>query len=232
MRQIARRTTSNVPTSLGRRGFMTTASATLLSAAAPRLAAAARPSGNLLSFNALRNGSPIGSHQVSFAQQGEQMIVTISVDYLVKFGFIPVFRYSLRGTETWRGDTLISAECKTNANGTPHFMTATRDGDSMLVEGSKSGRYRAPVGSITASHWNPRELDAPMINPEHGELLNFTVTKGPGEQIPLPGGRSVEARRYSLAGPESMDLWYDKAGVWSGLQAVAKDGSTISYIRS
>ena len=197
----------------------------------PVATAAPIPAGARLAFRAERNGTPIGTHVLDFSRAGDTMIVTIAIDYVVKFGPIPVFRYKLRATETWRGDTLASITAETNNDGEADFLRATRQGDALDVEGSKSGKYRAPAGAIAATHWNPRQLDGPMINPQTGELMRYTISAGAIEPVTMADGSTRPARRHSLAGPNPLDLWYDASGEWSSLRATAKDGSIIAYFR-
>jgi hypothetical protein len=194
-------------------------------------ARAAVPQGGQLAFRAERNGSAIGSHSLRFVRQGDTLNVDIAVDYLVKFGPIPLFRYKLRAREIWRGDVLVEITSETNNDGDADFLRATRQGDALAVEGSKSGRYVAPAGAIAATHWNRRQLDAPMINPQTGVLMRYAVTPGALEPIAFADGSTRTARRYGLAGIDPLELWYDEAGEWSALRALAKDGSEIRYIR-
>ncbi len=195
------------------------------------LGGAGVPPGGQLAFRALRNGSEIGRHVLTFTGQADALQVSIAVDYVVKFGPIPVYRYKLRGQERWRGDVLEESSAETDDDGTAAFMRARREGETMAVEGSKSGRYFAPPGAIAATHWNRRELDAPMINPQDGELMRFTVAPGAIEAVKRADDSAIQARRYALTGHTTMDLWYDEAGQWSALRAVVRDGSIISYLR-
>ena len=84
------------------------------------------PAAGHLAFRAERNGSAIGNHTLTFARQGEMLSVDIAVDYLVKFGPIPVFRYKLRARETWHGDVLAEIVATTNDDGQVDFMRASR----------------------------------------------------------------------------------------------------------
>jgi hypothetical protein len=54
-------------------------------------------------------------------------------------------------------------------------MSADRDGDALIMQGSKTRRVPAPQGSLLATHWNITQLDGPMINPQDGSLLRFSV---------------------------------------------------------
>jgi hypothetical protein len=110
-------------------------------------------------------------------------------------------------------------------------MSATEAGGRLMVDGSKSGRYLAPLGAIAATHRNRREVEAPMINPQNGELLSFAVAPGGNEMVMLASGAVVRAQRFALTGPSVLDLWYEPDGTWAALRAVARDGSVITYQR-
>ena len=196
---------------------------------ATRSACAAEPTGipadGAIDFQVFRNDSEIGSHRVRFTRDGDRLTVQTEADFKVGFGFIVVFRYTYRATETWQNGVLQTLSAKTDNNGTKGTCDSHRDGDSMVVDGSVSGHYIAPPGAIAATHWNKAELAAPMINPENGELMWFS-TRDAGRET-LAGG--VTAEHFGLTGYATMDLWYDDAGLWRHLKAVAKDGSIIDY---
>jgi hypothetical protein len=185
------------------------------------------PNGQLL-FNVFRNDSQIGTHRVTFQTAGSALTVRIAVDFKVGLGPIALFRYTMDTTEQWQGGRLVSATSTVDNDGKPESMSAKLQGDALAVQGSKSGDYVAPPGAILATHWNRAELKGPMINPENGELMHFTIVDKGSDQIKV-GESSIAATHYALTGPATIDLWYDKASVWSGLRAVATDNSTIDY---
>jgi hypothetical protein len=186
------------------------------------------PSSGHLDFDAYRKDSKIGTHRLTFQTEGDAMTVTIAVDFEVSLGPIPLFRYRLRTTEQWQGGRLVAATSQADNDGKQEHMTAKLQGASLAVQGSKSGHYIAPPGAILGTHWNRQELKGPMINPENGELMHFTVADKGTEQIQA-AGKTISATHYALTGFATIDLWYDSQSVWSALRAVAKDGSIIDY---
>jgi len=218
----------------GRRGILRAAGGLALGLAAPSIARAAGPlpagvpQTMRLTFDAFRKGGRIGTHRLQFDVAGAALTVRISVDFSVGLGPVTLFRYTMRTMEQWENGRLVSVMSKADNDGTQAWMQAKADGDTLVVDGSRSGRYRAPPGAIAATHWNPAELRAPSINPENGELMRFAVADRGTETI-AAGGASIPARWYELTGPATLDLWYDAHSVWSALRAVARDGSVIEY---
>lgn len=209
---------------LTRRFFL--AATPVLAVASP--AGASVPDDRALRFRVFRKGSEIGTHQVSFVRDGGDLHVAIAVDFAVGLGPIVFYRYTLRGTETWRGGVLMEASSDTTDGGKKAWLRAARQNGRMVVEGSKTARYVAPEASIVSSHWNRAELAAPMINLQNGELLDFTVQPRGPERIEARG-RIIPADHFALTGPATINLWYDEANIWRALKGLAEDGSLIAY---
>jgi hypothetical protein len=178
-----------------------------------------------LSFVALRDGSEMGMHTVSFDQDADRLLVRSAADFAVRLGPIVLYRYTYRATETWQGGTLQAISAHTDDNGTAEFVYARRTGDQLIVTGSKTGRYAAPPGALAATHWNEAELGKPMINPQNGELMQFAQRDLGSDRL----ASGTIARHFALSGYASLDLWYDDARVWRALRAIASDGSVIDY---
>lgn len=224
----------------GRRGLLAAAGG-LLAAALPRPARAGLPvpaDGEIL-FDILRGGARIGHHRVSFAApdggRDGGLAVTSQVEIVIRFGPIPVYRYTHHVVEHWRreaqGGRLLAATAQTDDDGTRHFMRARATPGGLAVQGDEGGHYTAPPGTLIATHWNRAELDGPMVNPQGGKLLSPSVQVAAPAPVPLARGATVEARRYRLTGDARLDLWYDMHNEWAATRFVAKDDSVVLYRR-
>lgn len=199
--------------------------------ACPGLARAALPvpPGNALAFRIMRKGDRIGTHALTFSQSGETLNIDVKVEIVVKIGPIPVFRYNHDNKEVWTGTSLQGFESKTNDDGKPAFGRMQRSGAGFQVEGSKGGLYTAPPNTLVATHWNKAELEAPMVNPQNGELLKLTTVPKGEELVALASGAKVKASRFALEGDQPLELWYDENGVWTALLFKGQDGTPIAY---
>ncbi len=208
---------------------------TLLTAAAaipsPAVAAMPIPPGNALNCRAVRNGTDIGVATYRFETEGDRLIVNLAIDIVIKFGPIPVFRYTHRSTETWYGDLLYGVDSKTDDDGTPKFMTARRGPDGIQVTGSLTEPYTAPFDAIDTTYWDPRTVTAPLINTEDGRLLKIKVSSAGMTKVKLANGSYIPAHQYNMRGELNLEFWYDSNNILAGLQLPAKDGSTVIYER-
>jgi len=205
--------------------------AAVVTGAAAAAAALPVPSGDSLAFRMVRHGSEIGTHSLTFAQDGEMLTVRIVVDALVTFATIPIARYSHRGVETWRGTTLVALTGDTDKNGTRNWVRAQRTDDGLVVLGSQSKRYISPESAIPTSYWDKRMLDGPMISLEDGVLLSPKVADLRMESVRLASGQMIAADHYSLSGAFAVDLWYDEQRTWAGMAMTVVDGSEVHYER-
>lgn len=187
----------------------------------PLPARAALPADGRLAFQVIRNGDVIGSHVLAFARQGEGLTVTITVRIAVKFGPITVFRYEMDGRERWQGDGFVSIETETNDDGDKFHLRARRGEGGVRIEG-KGTAHAMPAEALPLTHWNMRQMSAPLFNPQDGKAMELTVT---------PGTAEAGQKRFLLRGEAEIDDVYAADGSWFALSSKAKDGSTITYRR-
>ena len=123
----------------------------------------------------------------------------------------------------------MSLESRTNDNGKPFHIIASRGPAGLSVQADGAARYVAPANALPATHWNQRQLSGPWINTQTGQLMRPRVVPGGVEKIVAAGGALLEARRYELTGDAQLSMWYDKVG-WAGL-SFNKGGTLIRYER-
>ena len=189
------------------------------------------PRTGALRFRLLRERSAIGTHTLLFHPAPGGFAIAIAVEIAVRFGPLVLYRYRLRGSETWRGGRCMAAASRTDDDGTAETMRATRDPAGLWVEGTGTPRSLAPADALVASHWNQQELRGPWINLQNGKLLHPRVAPLGADPALTAGGTRVPADCFAVTGPARMRLWYTPAQVWTGLLFDAKDGSQVRYER-
>jgi hypothetical protein len=214
---------------IGRRGLIAAGAGIIASPSAN--AALPVPRSGVLSYRLMRHGDPIGTHVITFHNDGGVLRVDIAVDVLVKLGPIPFVRYTHRAQEAWRGDQLVGAVGRTDKNGKQLQMGAEWRNDGLAVQGSGTSPYIAPPNAFTTTYWNHRMLFGPMIGTQDGGLVRPKVTQLPTDPILLASGDKIPVTAYKLSGDLNLELWYDSSNTWAGMRFTADDGSLISYER-
>lgn len=188
------------------------------------------PPGERIVFDVLRNGSPIGTHTLSFRREGDVTQVDVAIDLALRILGITVYRYTHRNTERWQGDRLLSLASTTDRNGTPFQVRARRNGSAIEVESSEAGKYSAPPDLVTTSYWHPGFIRSRKLDTQGGKMLEVKIADR-GEETIKALGADVIARRWTIEGDLKLDIWYDRTGAWSKLRFAGEDGSTIEYVR-
>ena len=212
---------------IGRRFLLAGLAAVPLKAAR---AALPIPDGDRLQFHVIRKGDTIGEQTLQFTRDGNALSVDVHCDIVVGVGPIAFFRYKHHATVHWQAEQVVSVDAQTNDDGTPRQMTARREANGLVVEGSRAPRYVAPPRSLPGTHWNRAMLDAPFINTEDGRLMSPKVTLMGMEKVEVTGG-TIDAQHYRLRGDADLDTYYDLKPNWVGLRFIARDGSEIRYVR-
>jgi hypothetical protein len=188
------------------------------------------PSGSL-AFRLIRHGSDIGAHTIRFEQRDSTLTVHIDVDVLVKFGPIPLVRYTHHAVEVWHDQVLTQLEASTDKNGTKLAMAGRRTEAGLSVTGSGTAPYVAPEDALPTTYWNQRLLRSPMIGTQDGMLVHPVVRDLGPCPVPIVSGGEIQTTRYGLRGDLDLDLFYDQARTWAGMEFSVADGSVIHYAR-
>lgn len=189
--------------------------------AAPPASAAPAP----LNFRLIRNGTAVGTHQVTFRDlPGGGLEARSLVRVEVKLIGITVYRYSHETVENWRGDRLVSLGSRLDRNGTPGFCEARAEGGQILLRGT-AGEARLPAEAAPLTWWRRATLTdgGPLFDPRMGQAVAPQLTR-----TALPGG----GVRVVLVGGEGADIAYDAAGTWVGFATTGEDGSAVRYERA
>ena len=189
------------------------------------------PPGKRLGFDVVRDKSKIGTHVLTFDQDGDTLTVNVAVELKVGVGPIALFRYTHKAVEVWKSGILFALDTETNDDGKPNKVTGRRTETGFMVEGTKAILYGAPDDAIPATHWNRNQLNGPWINTQDGRLLHPVITPVGNESIPTADGGMIMADHFSLTGDAMLETWYDAAPSWAGLSFKAGDGSSIVYQR-
>jgi hypothetical protein len=182
-----------------------------------------------IAFDVYRNGQKIGAHTVNIEGDEADLRVRTTVELLVKFGPIPVFRYAFQSQETWRDRKFSVLESHTDTNGRSDQIHAVAGASGVTIQTTRGQTHTAPADALPLSHWNPHALRNPLFNPQTGAMLKERLARQDGEALRLPDGRSIQTTKITLVGDTEIIDWYDEAGAWVALRGRLKDGSYLDY---
>jgi len=198
--------------------------------AVPTPLLAAPPANRRLVFSAARNGVRIGEHRMTFSGDAASPTISTEVEIAIKIGSVTVYNYRHTAREVWEDGRFESLETVTDATAGDRKVSARRTADGVLI---RTGRREvlAPAGTAPLTHWNSKVLTGRLFNPQEGSLARITASPKGLRPVTLPDGRSLEVQVWSLRGEAEIDNWYDRNGVWTGLNGRLVDGSRIECRR-
>ncbi len=178
-----------------------------------------------IGFRLIRNGTAVGTHQVTFRDlEGGVLEARSLVQVAVTLVGITVYRYRHETVESWRGERLVALTSRMDRNGTAGFCEARAEGGQLLLRGT-AGEARLPATAAPLTWWRRATLavDGPLFDPRQGMVVAPQLTRSA-----LPGG----GLRVVLVGGEGADIAYDGAGTWVGFATTGEDGSAVRYERA
>ena len=108
---------------------------------------------NRIEFNIYRNNTHIGKHVFSFKKLEEQLAVESEISFKIKkFGLV-LYKYHVKGIETYRDGKLIKFNSKTNQNGKEKYVNMKLENGEYIIDGS-SYKGKAPLDYVIGTWWN------------------------------------------------------------------------------
>lgn len=182
-----------------------------------------------LRFRALRHGSPIGEHRVTFRVDGDRLTVETHVDIAVKVLFFTAFRFKHDAQEIWHSGRLVSVKTTTDDNGTLLKVVGNAVEDGFRIVGG-DGPFLASSHLLTSNAlWDSRIVrETRLIDVQHGGEIGLVTKRLGDEQVDTPQG-PVRASRHQMITPHiAGSVFHDGDGRW--VKAVVElRGQSVEY---
>ncbi len=171
-------------------------------------------------WRVLRNGTAIGTHNITFTERGGERI-TVSENLVTpRVMGVVVYRYEHRLTEVSRGGRFASVRSSLNRNGTITEVEAQAGPGGVTLRGPE-GALNLPAQAVPLAWWEPQRFGGavPLFGTTTGKPLNLHWTR---EALPT-------GVRWRTAGEIEAILEFDTTGRWTAYQVKGDDGSTVIY---
>ncbi|MEM8811672.1 MAG: DUF6134 family protein [Pseudomonadota bacterium] len=184
--------------------------------------------GDRMAFDVLRNGKPVGSHEVRFQRAGNDLVVKSRTEITIKAIVIDLYKFRYSSDANWRDGVLVKLDSNTNDNG-KKLRVSARKGNSGTVVDSTAGRESVNGALYPTNHWNPAVLSTSrVLNTITGDVQKVNISQKGSETVQTAQG-PVRATRYAYSGELVTEAWYDERGRWVKLRFKGEDGSTIEF---
>jgi hypothetical protein len=185
--------------------------------------------GDEIRFQVLRNGTPVGEHQVEFRRQGGDLIVDTRFEVAVDVLFVTAYRYQYEARDVWRNGCLVDLDVAINDDG-DRFSVRAREQEGVLAISGPKGSSTASLGVLPTHHWHAGVLDETrVLNTITGRVADVRIVERGSEMVTV-NGQKRPARAYAYTGDLQTEVWYDDQGRWVKMRFAGQDGSTIEYV--
>jgi len=175
-----------------------------------------------IGFRVIRQGSEIGTHKVSFRQEGDLLRARTEIRVQVRLAGITLYRFTQDTDEAWRGDRLVMLESRADRNGRPGNCSAVAVPDGLRLRGT-AGEALLPPTAAPLTWWRAATLlrDLPLFDVRDGLVV------APRLERSVEGGE----KRVRLIGGEGAEIGYDARDAWISFATTGQDGSSVTYAR-
>ncbi|MEL6965142.1 MAG: DUF6134 family protein [Pseudomonadota bacterium] len=171
----------------------------------------------------------IGTHTLTFACDGDQLIVNTEVDVEVKILFVTAYERQAHYREVWQGNQLIAYEARTNDGGHHYLTQAKIDGDEIVIDGLEKG-VRVPLETVPSHPWNVDVIDRPTVFGQRDGRVHKVYVEATEEEAVTIGDKTIVAKKYSVRGDLERELLYAPDGTWLQWR-LERDGKIITITR-
>jgi hypothetical protein len=166
-------------------------------------------------FRALRHGSAIGEHRVTFRPDGDRLTVETRVEIAVKVVFVTVFRFRHEAKEVWQSDRLVSVTSTTDDNGTLLQVSGHAVADGFRIIG-QDGPFLASAQLLSSNAlWDSRIVrESRLIDVQHGGEIGLVTKQLGDEEVDTPDGRVRASRHHMITPYYAGSVFHDRDGRW------------------
>lgn len=183
-----------------------------------------------LRFRALRQGTPIGEHRVTFRPDGNRLTVETRVEIAVTVLFFTAFRFRHDAEEIWQSDRLVSVRSTTDDNGTLLRVSGHAVGDGFRIVGD-DGPFLASAHLLTSNAlWDSRIVrETRLIDVQRGGEIGLVTTQLGDEHVDTPQGLVRASRHHMITPYYAGSVFHDRDGRWvKGLLELK--GERVEYV--
>jgi len=177
------------------------------------------PKNGEVRFDVIRKNKIIGSHEITFTENNDVLLVETNIDIEVKVLFISAYTFTHQSTETWiNGDFTKIVAHSDFEDEREYFIKGEDSNDSFLASGM-DGKLELDKNILPSNFWNIDVLKQKEIfDTQKGVLRTIDVEDLGYEEIKV-NKKNIKCKKFILnasSNPKDKSpfpeytLWYDK----------------------
>jgi len=176
-------------------------------------------------YEILREGVPVGSHQVELQRRGGHTRVISRSSIEIGMLGLTFYSFSYRSEEEWDDFGLLSLAVSVDDDGERMDLHGERKNGRFLWRKNEADLTTQEMPLYPTSHWNPSVLSqTKVLNTLTGQVNRVAIEADRTGSI-----GQAEVKRFRYEGDLQLDAWYDASGRWLGMRFKGRDDSTLEY---
>ena len=200
------------------------------------------PNNDKAKFDIVRKNKVIGSHEINFIKNDDQILVKTNIDIKVKVLFIPAYKFSHKSTETWLNGNFVSIDAYTDFEDEREYFIKGKDEENNFVATGMDGKLLLDKNILPSNFWNINILKEKELFDTQKGITRTIEVKELGMEIIEINDKKIECKKFTMdastnpkdKGPfPKYTLWYSKDNELMKFQFKNwKDKKIITIIRN
>jgi hypothetical protein len=180
-------------------------------------------------YDILRNGKPVGSHQILVESRDDSLHVVARSRIDIGWLGFSFYQLDYAAEEEWDAQGLRRLQVAVNNDGEQLYIDGHRRNARFYWQVNGAAPKHQPMPVFPTNHWNPAVLSQQQVlNTLTGGINQVSITAH-GEPAPGFAPDDGEIGHFRYQGELALDAWYDASGRWLGMRFAGRDGSRIEY---
>ena len=201
------------------------------------------PKNGEVKFDVIRKNKVIGSHEITFADNNDVLLVETKIDIEVKVLFISAYTFKHQSTETWINGNFTKIVAHSDFEDEREYFIEGKDSDDSFLASGMDGKLELDKNILPSNFWNIDILKQKEIfDTQKGIVRTINVEDLGYEKIKV-NKKNIKCKKFIFhassnpkdKGPfPEYTLWYDENDELMKFQFTdeRRGKKTITLIRS
>ena len=177
------------------------------------------PKNEKVKFDVIRKNNVIGSHEITFAENNDVLLVETNIDIEVKVLFISAYTFSHQSTETWINGNFTKIAAHTDFEDEREYFIKGQDNNDSFLASGMDGKLELDKNILPSNFWNIDVLKQKEIfDTQKGVVRTIDVEDLGYEEIKV-NKKNIKCNKFifnASSNPKDngpfpeYTLWYDE----------------------
>ena len=177
------------------------------------------PKNGEVKFDVIRKNKVIGSHEITFAENNDVLLVETNIDIEVKVLFISAYTFTHQSTETWINGNFTKIVAHSDFEDEREYFIKGQDNNDSFLASGMDGKLELDKNILPSNFWNIDVLKQKEIFDTQKGIVRIIEVKYLGyEKIEINNDK-IKCKKFTLnassnpkdKGPfPEYTLWYDE----------------------